>query len=140
MEEKQEVYEDAAAVQGDEMAVLSDEQLLDNLKNDVKAYTKANQTAKDDLENYKAQLDIDRQIWDIIGAPGAFKRITPTFEFEKNENYWKLQEQKQAYKLRMDKAMAEGTLKQHEMHVSDTEDALKRAESKLERFGGKNDE
>jgi len=130
------VEEVGLGVQGDDLAQITEEQMLGNLNNDVKAYTKALDTTEKDRENYLEQLEVDKKLWDILGKEGALVKLNPEHEYEKNPEYWKLQEQKFGFKLRMDKAMAEGRAKEFDVRIETTTKALQDAKDKLERFSG----
>jgi len=115
---------------------LTAEQLKENLENDVKAYTKALGEAHKSLDDYNEQLVIDNQMWDILDKPGSIKRLNPLFEYEKDPKWAELQQQKQYYKIRQDRAIAEGTVKQLEDQIKSIESALESAQKKLDKFGG----
>jgi hypothetical protein len=125
----QEQTEDAAVT-------LSAEQAVANLKNDVKAYTKSLEMAEADLANYIEQLDVDKQMWDILEKEGSVRRLNPMFEYENDPNWDKLQHKKQLFKLKQDRAMAEGTVKQFEDQIKNTQRAIEEAKEKLDRFNG----
>jgi len=141
MDKKSIEYEqDALGIKNDEVATVTEEQLLVNLKNDVEAYTEALKKAKEDKENYAEQFELDKQIWKIVSAEGALEKLKPVYAFEKDPEFVKLQEKKQAYKIRQDKAMGEGTLKQFDESIKNTEKALNSAKEKLDTFGGASNE
>ena len=137
---KENYLEDAQSVKDDELAVATEEQLLDNLKNDVKAYTKALEDAKKAKEDYIEQFEIDKKIWEIVSRPNALEKLNPVYAFEKDPEFVKLQEKKQAYKIRQDKAIGEGQLKQFDIQIENTEKALERAKEKLDKLGGASNE
>lgn len=140
MEMKENYTEDAQGIQNDEVATITEEQMLDNLKNDVKAYTKSLEDAKKSKEDYIEQYEIDKKIWDIVSRPGALEKLSPIYAFEKDPEFVKLQEQKQAYKIRQDRAIGDGQLEQFDIQIKNTEEALERAKKKLEIFGGASNE
>jgi len=121
------------------IAELTSEQMIINLKNDVEAYGKALDKAIKDKEHYIKQLDVDKELWSILEQPGVIKKIKPVFIYEENPRYWELQEKKFGFKLDMDKAMAEGQLKQLEDNIKYTTEALEGAKEKVKRFGGKDE-
>ena len=129
MEEKQKQVEE-------KIETLSAEQLKKNLESDVKAYTKSLENAIRDLENYSRQLDYSERMWNILSKKDAIKRIEPLFNYEKEGEWWDLMHEKQLDKIRQDRAVAQGTLKQFENSIKDTEEALKSSQDKLEKFGG----
>jgi len=135
MEEEKQI-DVVPGIEGDELSQVSEDQLLVNLQNDVEAYTKALETAKKEKDNYNEQLAIDHELWDILLAKNALRKLDPQHEYEKNDRYWELQEAKFGYKVRMDKAMAEGRSKEFDIRIGQTEEALERAKEKLERFSG----
>ena len=137
---KEDYSEDAQGVTNDEQAVLTEEQMLENLKSDVDAYTKALENAIEDKKNYEDQFALDKRIWEIVSRKGALEKLTPVYAFEKDPEFVKLQEEKQAYKIRQDSAIGEGNVKQYDIQIENTEKALTRAKEKLEKFGGASNE
>lgn len=125
---------------GDELAQASEEQLVDNLANDVRAYERALERAKKDKENYMIQLDVDEKIWAILEKEDSFTRIAePQFEFERNPEYWKLQREKNMFKIRENRAVAQSTIKQFDETIKATEEALEGSQKKLDKFSTKGD-
>ena len=141
MEESIEEVEVGLGVQGDDLAQITEEQMLGNLQNDVKAYERSLETAEKDKFNYDEQLAVDKQLWAILEKPGALIKLKPEHEYEKDPEYWRLQELKFGYKLRMDKAMAEGRSEELNVRIKTTTKALQDAKDKLERLssGEKNE-
>jgi hypothetical protein len=126
---------------GDELAQVSEEQLVANLASDVRAYERALERALKDKKNYQEQLDLDEKIWAILEKEDSFNRITePSFEFEKDPEYWKLQRLKNMYKIRESRAVAQSTLKQFDDTIAATEEALEGSKRKLEKFSDKKGE
>jgi hypothetical protein len=136
MENNEEKYMQELGVKDDEIATLTAEQQVENLKSDVEAYTKALANANKDYDNYKEELDIDYLIWDNITKPGALKKLEPTHEYHKDDEYWRLQELKQKLNIKKEKTQAEATLKQYKSVIENTEKALESSKEKLVRFGG----
>lgn len=120
----------------EEAVKLSAEQAVANLENDVKAYTKSLELAEKDMENYLEQLEIDKQMWDILEKEGSVRRLNPMFAYEQDPNWDKLQHAKQLYKIRQDRAMAEGTIKQYEDQIESIKKAIESSKEKLARFKG----
>lgn len=132
---------DMPEITGDELAEVSEEQLIANLENDIKAYENALESAIKSKENYIAQLELDEKIWAILEAEGSFKRCAePNFEFEKNEEYWELQRQKNMFKIRESRAQAQGQVKQFDIQIESTEKALEDSKKKLADIKGEVEE
>jgi ABC-type oligopeptide transport system ATPase subunit len=134
--EVEEVAQVATDVVEEEAVALTAEQMVANYENDVKAYTKALEDAVKQLKDYNEQLEIDSQMWDILDKPGSIRRLDPMFVYEKDPKWSELQQKKQYYKIRQDRAVAEGTVKQYEDQIVSITEALKSANEKLDKFGG----
>lgn len=130
--EKYEITEEPAMQ--DELAELSGEQLIENLKADVKAYEKSLEQAYKDKENYEKQFELDKQIYEILMKPGMLEMIRPTYKYQVDPEFQKLQEQKQAFKIRQDLAIGEGSIKQYDVQIETITKALESAKEKLARF------
>lgn len=140
MEKENIEYMDAPEITGDELSQVSQEQLVANLESDVRAYERALQQAHKDKENYKVQLELDEKIWAMLEADGSFKRISqPNFAFEDNPEYWELQRQKNMFKIRQERALANNRLLQFDEQIVQTEKALEDSKRKLTRFGTEED-
>jgi len=115
---------------------LTAEQMKENLENDVRAYTKSLADAKESKSDYLEQLEVDKQMWDILDKPNSIRKLIPVFEYEKDPMWAELQQKKQWYKIRQDRAVAEGTVKQLDDQIKSIEEALESAQAKLDKFGG----
>jgi len=133
--QKSEDYNQDVGVE-DELGQLTKEQMIDNLNEDVKSYTKSLETANNNLKNFKDQWEVDKGVYDIMQKEGNYRKISPVMVYEEDPKYWELQAQKLAYKVRMDSHMAEATLKKYEVQIEDTQRALDSAKEKLELFKG----
>ncbi len=139
--ESEEQLNKGLGVTNDDLAEITQDQLLENLEADVDAYETALEQAESEKENYVEQLELDKRLWDKLSKPGALRKLEPSIEVEKDDEYWELQEAKYAFKIRMDKAMAEGQVEQYNIRIEKTKEALADAKEKLERFaGGEEDE
>jgi len=124
-------YNDPLGITDDELAEVTKEGMLANLKADIEAYKKRIEQIKADKENYETQLEIDRQMWAILERPESIQRIEPAFKYELDPDWYALQHQKQLFKIRMDRATAEHTLSQFDSQLQATEEALASAEERL---------
>lgn len=134
----EEQYMQGIGEKDDSIGKVTEEQMLKNLQNDVEAFTKAVKNAQDDLDNFLPQLELDKRMWDILEKEGNFRKIKPDYVFEEDEEYWKVQEEKQKFKIRQDKALAEGHLKQLEYILENSKKGLKKSEEKLAKFTNDN--
>jgi len=116
------------------VAKVTHEAMVENLRNDVESYTKALENAKADLENYAEQYNLDKELWDMLEAPGAINKIVPDRFYEQNPRYWEIAAKKQFYDNREKRAVGEGQLKQREDRVKHVTEALERAKEKLKKF------
>jgi hypothetical protein len=114
--------------------------MRENLVSDVEAYTKALENNKKDLEHYKEQYELQDKIWNNISKPGQLRKLEPVYQFQLDDEYWRLQELKQANDIKLERKQAEATIKQLESVVEGSIEALKNAKEKLERFGGDKEE
>ena len=131
-EQEEAVVIDTTEVQ-EEAVKLTAEQMKLNLENDVKAYTKSLEDAIKAKEDYMEQLEIDEQMWQILEKPDSIRRLNPMFEYEKDPMWVELQQKKQYYKIRQDRAVAQGTVKQLDEQIKFIEEALASAQSKLDK-------
>lgn len=122
----------------DEIGTVMVEQLLEERENDVKAYTKALENAEKDLANYEEQLNVDREIWEILEKPGAVRMLNPNRAFEKDDRYWELMEKKQAFQLRSDRDRADGQIKYLEQQIKFAKEALAGSKQTLENLKKEN--
>jgi hypothetical protein len=121
----------------DEIAVITAQQLLSELENDVKVYGEMIDKHKADKLNYEEQLKIDERLWEILERPGSVKLLNPTREFEKDPEYWDLMQKKQMYRIREDRAVAKHTMHGFDSSIEETTKASIVAQDKLTKF--KND-
>lgn len=122
-------------VTNDTIAQVTKEEMHKNLTKDVEAYQKALETAQREHANYKAQVDIDLEMYEIMSQPNAIRKIVPEREYEKSDRFWELATEKHKFKVREDKTIIEGQLKMMADKIQNIEGALQRAKDKLERFG-----
>jgi hypothetical protein len=108
--------------------------IFKSIENDIVAYTEMLDKHTKDLANYNEQLEVDKELWEILSKPGSIRVVNPTRVFEQNERYWELAEKKQAFKLREDKAMAESTIKGLNHAIEQTALALDTAKEKSLKF------
>jgi hypothetical protein len=114
---------------------LSAEQALATLENDIVAYTNSLELAIKEKENYIVQLEIDKGMWTILEKEGSTARLNPSFKYETDPEWAVLQHKKQLYKIRQDRAMADGQVQQYEDAIENTKRALEESKEKLTRFG-----
>jgi len=133
-DEIQPVVLEQQGVQNDEVAELTAEQMIENLKSDVSVYEKSLVKAEADKVNYEEQFAVDKQIYDIILQPGALKMLDPVYAYQANPEFQKLQEIKQKFKIKQDLAIGEGQLMQYDLQIAGIKDALQAAKEKLARF------
>jgi hypothetical protein len=132
----EEQYMQGMGVTTDKEAEVLEQNMLKNLANDVEAYERALQKHIEDKANYEEQLQIDLDSWEILLKPGALKKINPTYVFEEDPKWHELQEKKQAYKIREERAVGEGALRQYDMLIEETARSLASAKEKLAKFKG----
>ena len=113
---------------------LTAEQMVENLESDVRAYTKALEDAIKQKADYEEQLEIDKQLWDILDKPGSLERLNPMFGYEKDPMWSELQQKKQWYKNRQERAISEGSVKQFEDQITSIKEALQSSQNKLDKF------
>lgn len=121
-------------VKDDSLAKITKEEMLDNLRNDVESYTKALETARKDLANYKEQADVDLAVFDLLERDGAIDRVNPEFVYQTYPEWKDLAMKKQLFKHREQRATIKGTLERLETMVKTDEEALKNAQAKLKKF------
>ncbi len=131
-----EQYMQGLGVTSDDVAKVTAEAMLENLTNDVKSYEKALDTAKQDLENYNEQAEVDLAVYAILEKEGALEMIRPEYNYQTFPEYKELARKKQLFKHRMDRATIEGHRKRLQAIVAADEEALKNAKEKLAKFGG----
>jgi len=113
---------------------LTAEQLVANLENDVKAYTKSLEDAEKSLEDYLRQYEYTKKMWDILSEKDAVRKLNPDYQYETKEEWWELMEIKQADKIRQDRAVSEGTIKQFEVQIEGIKEAIISSQAKLDKF------
>jgi hypothetical protein len=116
------------------VAQVTKQEMLRNLREDVKSYEKVTEDAKKTLENYKEQVAVDLRVYELMLEPGAMRKLNPERGYETKDEYWDLVYKKQEFKIREDRAIMEGQLKQLENDVKVREEALKNAAEKLRKF------
>ncbi len=122
----------------DEIAVITAQQLLTELENDVSVYGEMIDKHIKDKANYEEQLKIDERLWEILERPGSVKLLNPTREFEKDPEYWDLMQKKQFYRIREDRAVAKHTMDGYNQSIEQTTEAAKVAKEKLDKFKSDN--
>lgn len=132
----QEQYMQGLGEKDDVIGKVTEVEMLENLENDVDALTKAVENAQKDLDNFKPQLELDERLWNLLSQPGALRKKKSDFVFEDSDEYWDINEKRQAFKIRQDRALARSHLTQLENTVEDTTRALERAKEKLAKFQG----
>jgi hypothetical protein len=137
MEEPKEITVVEEPQMEDELATLSGEQLIENLENDIKTYEKALEQAIRDKENYAEQFEVDKQILAIIEEEGSLEMLRPTYKYQADERFRKLQEKKQKYANRQNLATGEGQLKSMDAQITNITQALESAKERLARFSEK---
>ena len=134
MAETEEQINKGPQIQDDEIGQLTVEQMQENLKKDVEAYTKSLEDINKSLSRYKEQWEVDRKMWDIIKSDHV--KLEPEFGYEANEEYWKLRLQKLMWKIEEDTFVAEKRMKHYSTQIEETQKALDGAKEKLSKFGG----
>ena len=130
----EEFEKDLQGIKDDELGKLTAEQMKGKLEQDVTTLEKYLEQVKKDKANYEEQFEVDNAIWELIEAPGMLRKIEPTFEFEKSDKYWELQEKKQYYRIRQDRAIGENQLKGYDYQVEELIKKLNAAKEKLKAF------
>ena len=111
---EQEQLDKMPEVAKDENGQLVAEELKDILERDIKAYEKQLVGLAKDKENYLVQLKLSEELWDLLSKKEDYVKVQPTFKFEENPRYWEIQYELNQYKIRQEKARAQGTLEQIE--------------------------
>jgi hypothetical protein len=123
---------DYIEVKEEDLEVATLEQQKANREADVRAYERSLEQLHKNKENYITQLEVDKKIWEILEADDAMVYVGEAkFKFEQNPEYWRLQHEKNKFKIRESKAVADGTLKQMDDSIKQTEEALQRAKELL---------
>lgn len=116
------------------VAQVTKEEMLRNLREDVKSYEKVTEDAKKTLAMYREQAAVDLRTFELMLEPNALRKINPERNYELKDEWWTLIEKKQRYDIREKQAIIEGTIKRLEHELSIKEEALKNATEKLRKF------
>jgi hypothetical protein len=120
--------------QEEKITNVTDEEMVKTLLNDVHSYENALEDSKKDLENYNIQVVFDEKLWEILEKPGSIRKIENTMVFETTPGYWELIEEKERYKIQLEKNKVAATKKQFEDRISHITEELNRAIEKYEKF------
>jgi len=139
MEEKtrdvdNEKYMQGLGVKEGTIAQVTKDEMIKNLRNDVTGYETALESSKKALVNYREQLEVDKQLWDITEKLGAMEPINPEYNYQKDPEFAQIAMKKQYFQNRQERAIADGQLKQFEDKVTNVTEALARAKEKLKKF------
>ena len=133
----EEQYMQGVGIKEDSLGKLTENEMLENLANDVKAHKRQIENSKLDLENYSTQVAFDERIWKILEKDNAIRKIEPTHNFELEEEYWLAMQDKQRYAIKLDRAKAHGQIEHFKLLIKKNEEALDVALEKYEKFAGK---
>ena len=89
-----------------------------------------------DIENYKPQLELAEELWAILEKKETYKKIEPTWEFEKNPRYWEIQYEQNLYKVRDERAKSQNTLEGFYLQKEMMEKQLEELKEKLAELEG----
>ena len=138
------VKEDLQGVTNDEVAEVTEKKMIDSMQNDLDGLNKRLGQVVLEKQNYKDQFDLDCQVWDILQKPGSMNMLVPNHEFQKDPKYWELQERKQAFAIREDRAKGIGTIKGFDIQIEELKTRIKSTEIKFKNIkdnkGDKKDE
>lgn len=122
----------------DEQSEVTAKQLLVEMERDVAAYEKSIEQTTKDIANYEEQLEVDKQLWDILEKPGSTRKLSPDYEYQTDEKWWDLMHKKQMFQLRQDRAIADGKIKQMRTVLEETNKAYDGAKERLTKFKSEN--
>jgi len=107
---------------------LSKEALLDK-QEEIKMEIESSEMI---LETLTKDLDILKQLKDVMLTEEAFKKVEPEYEYEKNPIYWKLQLELRTHKTDMDIKRQEDDITQEKDFLDIYKQLLKKIELLLE--------
>jgi len=107
---------------------LSKEALLDK-QEEIKMEIESSEMI---LETLTKDLDILKQLKDVMLTEEAFKKVEPEYEYEKNPIYWKLQLELRIHKTDMDIKRQEDDIIQEKDFLDIYKQLLKKIELLLE--------
>ena len=94
----------------DEAGILTLEELRNQRNRDIEQAQEYIEKLDKDIENYKPQLKLAEELWAILENKETYKKIEPTWEFEKNPRYWEIQHEQNMFKIRDERAKSQNTL------------------------------
>lgn len=132
MEQKEtKIEEDLQGVKDGEMSEVTGDKMLETLYSDLSTIEHQIERIKKEEKNYGDQYEIDKEIWNIMLKPGNYKKLNPDYGFEQDEEYWKFQEKKQAYKVRESVAVGDGQMAQYVVQLEELNKRLKTTKAKI---------
>lgn len=132
----QEQYMQELGEKNDSIGKVTHEEMIENLENDVRAFEQAIEKNTKDYENWQVQFELDKKIWSLLEQPGVLRKVTPTHEFERMDEWVELQQQKQVFRNRQDYAQGEGYGKQLLSAIEESKEKLEKAKAKVTKFKG----
>jgi hypothetical protein len=133
---EEEQYMQPVGVKEDSVGQVTHEQMIEELENDVKAYTKALENAKKDLKIYEDQFKLDEKIWEILEKPGSLVSLDPKYAYEKDPDFIKVREEKQKIQNKEDRALALGKIEGIKYSIEENKKNIQKAKDKLAKFKG----
>jgi len=104
---------------------------MQNCEREIKQFEEKLVEAQKDIDNYKTQADLAAQVRALQKA--GFRKLDAhlVWEFEKQPEYWELQDKLLAYKHREEEARDVGQLTRFEAVKKSVEESLEREQQKL---------
>lgn len=107
---------------------------IENLERDVSIMVTNLENLNKELDNYVAQWDVDKEVYELMSVPGALRKVEASINVELQDRYWELKEKQFAYKMRMDFHQAESYIANKKSQIEIAEEKLAGAQERLETF------
>jgi len=122
------VNNDVAGI-GDELEEDTLEEMKQMLVDQKKNFEKQIKSNEDLKVRFSTLWDIDEELWQM--SLKGFKKLEPTFEFEKEDRYWELQTLKRKAQYESEKAQSESRIEHFDLIEKQLGEELDKVTKKL---------
>ena len=107
-------------------------QQLTSAEREIEAFEKALESKKEGKERYIGQVARQKKIRELQIA--NYRKVEPTFEFEKLDEYWELQVEELADKMREEEQVGKGTVERFDLEIEQIESTIENNKEKITRL------